>query len=57
MIASKMLMLCLVALTMFSLVRHLYIICVTLNTESGPLQFVKIGGPMTRLTKMYDTSP
>ena len=34
-----------------------YTIRVTLNTEFDPLPFVRVGIPMTRLTKMYDTSP
>ena len=30
---------------------------VTENAEWDTLQFVKVGGPMERLTKMYNTSP
>ena len=29
----------------------------TLNTVSDTLQFVKVGGSTTPLTKIYDTSP
>ena len=29
----------------------------TENAEWDTLQFVKVGSPMERLTKMYDTSP
>ena len=35
----------------------IFIIHVTLNTEYDTLQFVKEGGPMEQLTKIYDTSP
>ena len=34
-----------------------YINCVTLNTVSDTLQFVKVGGSTTQLTKIFDTSP